>query len=42
MNLISNDWKLLLRTETSKKSLLNTFYYKNKGIRKLKKLSKTL
>ena len=36
MVLILNDWKHLLRTETSQKSLLKAFYYDNKGIRKAK------
>ena len=30
------DWKHLLRTETSQKFLLKTFYYNNKGNRKVK------
>ena len=40
MNLIPNDWKQLLRTETSQKSLLKTFYYKNKGTNKVKDFQK--
>ena len=36
IDLISNDWKHFLRTETSQKSLLKTFYYNNKDTRKLK------
>ena len=36
MELILNDWKHLLRTETSQKSFLKTFYYNNKGLRKVK------
>ena len=30
-DLIANDWKHLLRTETSQKSLFKTFYYNKKG-----------
>ena len=40
MNLVPNNWKHLLRTETSQKSLLKTFYYNNKGTRKLKGFQK--
>ena len=36
MELIPNDWKHLLRTESSQKSLLRTFYYNNIGTRKVK------
>ena len=36
MGLIPNDWKHLLRTETSQKSLLKIFYYNNKVTRKVK------
>ena len=36
MGLIPNDWKHLVRTETSQKSLLKTFCYKNKVTRKIK------
>ena len=36
MDLILNDWKHLLRTETSQKSILKSFYYKNKELRKVK------
>ena len=36
MDLIPNDWKHLFKTETSKKSLLKSFYYNNKGITKVK------
>ena len=36
MGVILNDWKHLLRTETSQKSFLKTFYYNNKGTRKAK------
>ena len=34
------DWKHLLRTETSQKSLLKTLYYNNKGTRKVKDFQK--
>ena len=34
MVLVPSDWKHLLRTETSQKSLLKAFFYDNKGIRK--------
>ena len=37
---IPNDWKHLLRTETSQKSLLKTFNYNNKGTREKKRLLK--
>ena len=40
MALIPNDWKQLLRTESSQKSLLKTFYYSNKGTRKVKDFQK--
>ena len=40
MDLIPNDWKHLLRSETSQKSFLKTFYYNNKGTRKLKDFRK--
>ena len=36
MGLIPNDWKHLLRTETSQKSLLKISCYKNKVTRKVK------
>ena len=36
MDLIYNDWKYLLRTETSQKSLLKTFYYNNRDTKKVK------
>ena len=36
MDLIPNDWKHLVRTETSEKSLLKTFCYNNKGTKKVK------
>ena len=32
------DWKHLLRTKASQKSLLKTFSYNNKGTRKVKTL----
>ena len=35
MGLIPNNWKHLLRTETSQKSLLKIFYYNNKDLQKL-------
>ena len=34
------DWKHLLRTEISQKSLLKTFYYNNKGTKKVKVFQK--
>ena len=34
------DWKHILRTETSKKSLLKTFYYNNKDTKKVKDFQK--
>ena len=40
MDLIPNDWRHILRIETSQKSLLKTFYCNNKGIRKVKDLQK--
>ena len=40
MGSITNDWKHLLRTETSQKSLLNIFYYNNKVTRKVKDFQK--
>ena len=40
MDLILNDWKYLLRTETSQKFLLKTFYYSSKGTRKVKDFQK--
>ena len=40
MDLIPNDWKHLLRSKTSQKSFLKTFYYNNKGTRKLKDFRK--
>ena len=36
MDLTPNDWKHLLRTEFSQKSLLKAFYYNNKDTRKVK------
>ena len=42
MVLIPNDWKHLLRTENSQKSLLNIFYYKNKVTRKVKDFQKLI
>ena len=41
MDLISNDWKHLLRTKYSQKSLLKTFCYNNRDTRQ-KYLQKTL
>ena len=41
MNLISNDWKHLLRPEMSQKSFLKSFYYNNKSIRKVKDSNKS-
>ena len=40
MNLIPNDWKNLLRTETSQKSLLKTLYHNYKDSRKVKLFQK--
>ena len=40
MDLISNDWKHLRRTETSQKSFLKTFYYNNKSSKKVKDFQK--
>ena len=40
MDLVSNDWKPLLRIETSQKSLLKAFYYNNKCNRKIKDFQK--
>ena len=40
MDLIHNDWKHLLRTETSQKPLLKTFSCINKGNRKAKDFQK--
>ena len=40
MDLILNDWKHLLRTETSQKSLLKIFYYNNKVTMKVKDFQK--
>ena len=40
MGLIPNDWKHLLKTETSQKSLLKVFRYNNKVTRKVKSFKK--
>ena len=40
MGSIPNDWKHLLRTETSQKSLLKNFCYNNKVTRKVKDFQK--
>ena len=40
MDLIPNDWKHLLKTETCQKCLLKNFYYNNKGTRKVKYFQK--
>ena len=40
MDLIPNDWKHLLRTKTSKKPLLETFYYNTKDTGKVKEFQK--
>ena len=40
MGLIPIDWKQLLRTETSQKSLLKIFCYNNKVTKKVKVLQK--
>ena len=40
MGSIPNDWKRLLRTETSQKSLLKIFYYNSKVTRKVKDFQK--
>ena len=42
MGLIPNDWKHLIRTETSQKSLLKIFCYNNKDNRKVKNFQKAL
>ena len=42
MGAIRNDWKHLLRTETSHKSLLKVFCYNNKVSRKVKGFQKFL
>ena len=39
---IPNDWKHLLRTETSQKSLLKIFCYNNKVTKKVKDLQNSL
>ena len=36
MDLIPNDWKHLLKTKTSQKFILKTFYYISKGTSKVK------
>ena len=40
MGLISNDWKHLLRTEASQKSILKIFCYNSKVTRKVKDFQK--
>ena len=40
MDLTANDWKNLLRTETSPESLLKTFYYNDKGASKVEDYQK--
>ena len=40
MGLITNDWKHLLKTETSQKTLFKIFCYNNKVIRKVKDFQK--
>ena len=40
--LICNDWKQILRLEAPSKIILKTFYYKNKGTRKIKSFQKLL
>ena len=40
MDLITSDWKHVLRTETSKQFFLKTFYYNNKGTKKVKDFQK--
>ena len=40
MDLISNYWEHLFRTETSQKPLLKTFYYNNKDTREVKNFQK--
>ena len=42
MYLVPNDWKHLLRTETSKISILKTFYCRNKSTRKVKDFQNSL
>ena len=38
--LICNDWRQILRPETTPKFILKTFCYKNKGARKIKKIKR--
>ena len=38
--LICNDWKQILRLEAPSKIILKTFYYKNKGTRKINEFPK--
>ena len=40
IDLIPNDWKHLLTTETSQKFLLKTFYYNSKDTWKVKEFQK--
>ena len=40
MDLIPNDWKHLLKTDTSQKSILKTFYYNNTDTRRVKDFQK--
>ena len=40
MGSIPNDWRHIVRTETSQKSLLKTFCYNNKVTRKVKDFQK--
>ena len=42
MGSVTNDWKHLLRTETSQKSFLKSFYYNNKVARKVKDFQNSL
>ena len=38
--LICNDWKQIRRLDAPSKIILKTFYYKNKGTRKIKEFPK--
>ena len=40
MDLIPSDWKHLLKTDTSQKSILKTFYYNNTDTRRVKDFQK--
>ena len=40
MDLIHNDWKHILRDETSQKSIFETFCYNNQGTKEIKDFQK--